>query len=147
MGNIHDILPDVRDGLNRKERMVLWVLHKAQKEFAGRSIPTTTLYGRVVEHIDMSVDELQTILRRLGAQVVGFARRATDKVDVVLVEQVDQVDEAARFVPALGHEMGDVAQHHGVILACDLEIVGRAERLAAPQDAAVGASPPCTSRL
>ena len=68
LGDIHDILPDVRDGLNRKERMVLWVLHKAQKEFAGRSVPTATLYGRVVEHIDMSVDELQTILRRLGAQ-------------------------------------------------------------------------------
>ena len=48
--------------------MVLWVLHEAQKEFTGRSIPTATLYGRVLEHIDMSVDELQTILRRLGAQ-------------------------------------------------------------------------------
>ncbi len=68
LGNIHDILPDVRDGLNRKERMVLWVLHKAQKEFAGRSVPTATLYGHVVEHIDMSVDELQAILRRLGVQ-------------------------------------------------------------------------------
>ncbi len=68
LGDIHDSLPDVRDGLNRKERMVLWVLHKAQKEFAGRSVPTAALYGRVVEHIDMSVDELQTILRRLGAQ-------------------------------------------------------------------------------
>jgi hypothetical protein len=63
-----DILPDVRDGLNRKERTVLWVLHEAEKEFAGRSVPTATLYGRVVEHIDMSIDELQTILRRLGAQ-------------------------------------------------------------------------------
>ena len=68
LGDIRDILPDVRDGLNREERMVLWVLHEAQKEFTGRSIPTATLYGRVVEHIDMSVDELQTILRRLGAQ-------------------------------------------------------------------------------
>jgi len=66
--DIRDILPDVRDGLNRGERMVLWVLHEAQKEFPGRSVPTATLYGRVVEHIDMSVDELQTILRRLGAQ-------------------------------------------------------------------------------
>ena len=68
LGDIHDILPDVRDGLNREERMVLWVLHEAQKEFTGLSIPTATLYGRVLEHIDMSVDELQTILRRLGAQ-------------------------------------------------------------------------------
>ena len=63
-----DILPDVRDGLTRKERTVLWVLREAEKEFAGRSVPTATLYGRVVEYIDMSIDELQTILRHLGAQ-------------------------------------------------------------------------------
>jgi hypothetical protein len=63
-----DQLPDVRDGLTREERVVLWVLHRAQEERGGRSVPTAMLYGRVVEHIDMSVDELQRILVRLGAR-------------------------------------------------------------------------------
>lgn len=60
-------LPDVRDGLTRKERVVLWVLGETQKELRGRNVPTAMLYGRVVEHVDMSVDELQRILQRLGA--------------------------------------------------------------------------------
>lgn len=60
-----DGLPDVRDGLTRKERIVLWVLHEAQKELRGRNVPTAMLYGRVVEHVDMSVDELQAILQRM----------------------------------------------------------------------------------
>ncbi len=61
-------LPDVRDGLTRKERVVLYCLHEAQKELGGRNVPTAMLYGRVVEHIDMGVDELQTILQRLMSQ-------------------------------------------------------------------------------
>jgi hypothetical protein len=60
-------IPDVRDGLTRKERVVLWVLRETQKELRGRNVPTAMLYGRVVEHVDMSVDELQRILQRLGA--------------------------------------------------------------------------------
>lgn len=63
----YDNLPDVRDGLTRKERIVLWVLSETQKERGGRNVPTAMLYGRVVEHVDMSVDELQRILRRLIA--------------------------------------------------------------------------------
>ncbi len=63
--NPYDDLPDVRDGLTRKERVVLYVLHETQKELGGRNVPTTMLYGRVVEYIDMSVDELQSILQRL----------------------------------------------------------------------------------
>jgi len=63
--NPYDDLPDVRDGLTRKERVVLWVLHQTQAERGGRNVPTAMLYGRVVEHIDMSVDELQRILQRL----------------------------------------------------------------------------------
>ena len=73
-----DDIPDVRDGLTRKERVVLWVLGKTQAEWRGRSVPTATspaapkasasgLSGRVTEHCDMSVDELQAILQRLGA--------------------------------------------------------------------------------
>lgn len=59
-----EYLPDVRDGLTRRERIVLYCLHETQKELGGRNVPTAMLYGRVVEHIDMSVDELQSILQR-----------------------------------------------------------------------------------
>ena len=58
-------LPDVRDGLSRKERVVLYCLHQAQQELGGRNVPTAMLYGRVVEYVDMSEDELQGILQRL----------------------------------------------------------------------------------
>ena len=63
-----DDLPDARDGLTRKERVVLWVLAKLQTEEGGRSIPLPMLYGRVVEHADMSIAELQEIVARLGAR-------------------------------------------------------------------------------
>lgn len=63
-----DGLPDVRDGLTRAERVVLWQLSVLEKERGGRNVPTAQLYGRVVEHLDMSVDELQRILVRLGAR-------------------------------------------------------------------------------
>ncbi len=62
-----EALPDARDGLNRRERVVLWVLSELQKERGGRNVPTAMLYGRVVEHLDMSPDELNAILVRLGA--------------------------------------------------------------------------------
>jgi hypothetical protein len=65
----YDDLPDVRDGLTRKERVVLTVLHRTQEELRGRNVPTAMLYGRVVEYVDMSVEELQRILVRLmGSQ-------------------------------------------------------------------------------
>lgn len=60
-----DDIPDVRDGLTRKERVVLWQISVLQQELRGRNVPTAMLYGRVVEHVDMSVDELQRILQRL----------------------------------------------------------------------------------
>ena len=40
---------------SRLERIILWQLREAQKERA--SVPTAMLYGRVVEHIDVSVEE------------------------------------------------------------------------------------------
>lgn len=58
-------VPDVRDGLTRKERIVLTCLHELQNERNGRNVPTAMLYGRVVEFVDMSVDELQKILQRM----------------------------------------------------------------------------------
>jgi hypothetical protein len=64
---VEEVIPDVRDGLTRPERLVLWVLSETQKELRGRSVPTAMLYGRVVEHLDMSPDELIAILQRLGA--------------------------------------------------------------------------------
>ena len=60
-----DNLPDVRDGLNRKERIVLYCIDQIQKERDGRNLPTAMLYGRVLEYVDMSEQELQDILQRL----------------------------------------------------------------------------------
>jgi hypothetical protein len=62
---LDDLVPDVRDGLTRPERIVLWMLHETQKEFPGRNVPTATLYGRVVEHINLTVPEFQNILSRM----------------------------------------------------------------------------------
>jgi hypothetical protein len=60
-----DYLPDVRDGLTHRERIVLQCLHDLQRERGGRNVPTGMLYGSVVEHVDMSVAEMQSILVRL----------------------------------------------------------------------------------
>jgi hypothetical protein len=61
-------LPDVRDGLTRKERVVLTVLSRLEDERAGASVPLPMLYGRVLEHVDMSQAELVAIVARLGAR-------------------------------------------------------------------------------
>lgn len=69
-----DALPDVRDGLTRLERIVLFELHRLERELGvgqvGRKqrVPTAMLYGRVVEHIDVREDELVRLLARLGAR-------------------------------------------------------------------------------
>jgi len=60
-------IPDVRDGLTRKERMVLHCLNQIQKERNGRNVPTAMLYGRVVESVNMTEQELQGILQRLSS--------------------------------------------------------------------------------
>ena len=60
-------IPDVRDGLSRKERIVLYCLNQIQEERNGRNVPTAMLYGRVVEHVNMSEQELQGILQRLSS--------------------------------------------------------------------------------
>ena len=64
-------VPDIRDGLTRRERVVLWCLSELQKERGDRHVPTAMLYGSVVEYIDMSVEEMQFILARF----VGRDRR------------------------------------------------------------------------
>jgi len=64
----------VRDGLTRLERIVLFELHRLERELGvgqeGRKqrVPTAMLYGRVVEHIDVREDELVRTLARLGAR-------------------------------------------------------------------------------
>ena len=63
-----DALPDVRDGLTRVERVVLHVMHEARAEFGERHIPTALIYGRALEYIDISVDELQRTLVRLSGR-------------------------------------------------------------------------------
>ena len=65
--DMFDDIPDVRDGLNRKERIVLYCIHELQKERSGRNVPTVMLYGRVLEHVDMSEQEMQLILQRLSS--------------------------------------------------------------------------------
>jgi hypothetical protein len=60
------LLPDVRDGLTRAQRIVMYEIHKAQQETGRESVPTVMLYGRVVEHINISEAELQAILQSLG---------------------------------------------------------------------------------
>lgn len=63
-----ETIPDVRDGLTRTERIILYVLHKTQRELNGRNVPTVMLYGRVVEHVNISEAELHVYLDRLGVQ-------------------------------------------------------------------------------
>ncbi|MCW8853832.1 MAG: hypothetical protein OQK76_12885 [Gammaproteobacteria bacterium] len=63
-----DNLADVRDGLTRKERIVLYCIDELQKERGGRHAPTAMLYGRVLDYVDMSEQELQQILQSM----IGF---------------------------------------------------------------------------
>jgi hypothetical protein len=63
-----DFLPDVRDGLTRRERIVLKVLHDVQNERGGRNVPTAMLWGRLSEHMDIGPEELSQMLARLGAR-------------------------------------------------------------------------------
>jgi hypothetical protein len=60
-----EYLPDVRDGLTHRERIVLQCLYELQQARGGRDVPTGMLYGTVVEYVDMSVEEMQSILVRL----------------------------------------------------------------------------------
>ena len=63
-----DVIPDVRDGLTRKERVVLYVLHQTQKERGDRNVPTAMLWGRVCEYFYISPEALSEMLARLGAR-------------------------------------------------------------------------------
>lgn len=61
-------LPDVRDGLTRVERVVLVELARLQAERGDRRVSLAQLYGRVLEHVDLSQADLQAIVRRLAGK-------------------------------------------------------------------------------
>ena len=61
-----DDCPDARDGLTRKERAIMYCLQQTQQELGGRNVPTIMLYGRVLELVDISKEEFQTILSRFA---------------------------------------------------------------------------------
>jgi hypothetical protein len=63
-----DKIPDVRDGLTREERLVLYVLNETQKERGDRNVPTVMLWGRVCEYFYISPEDLSAMLARLGAR-------------------------------------------------------------------------------
>ncbi|MFT7336975.1 MAG: hypothetical protein ACI92B_000294 [Marinobacter maritimus] len=69
--SVLDVVPDVRDGLTRTERLILYLIHETQKERGGRNVPTVMLYGRVLEYVDMSEAELHVYLDRLGVRGDG----------------------------------------------------------------------------
>lgn len=58
------ILPDARDGLTEKERIILYCLHQLQNELKKEFVPSIMLYGRVCELIDVSEHEVQNFLSR-----------------------------------------------------------------------------------
>jgi len=61
-----DNIPNVRDGLNKKERAILFCLQQTQQELGDRNVPTILLYGRVLEFVDISKEEFQTILSQFA---------------------------------------------------------------------------------
>ena len=66
--DVKNLVPDARDGLTRKERIVLYVLNETQRERGGRNVPTAMLWGRVCEYFYISPEELSEMLARLGAR-------------------------------------------------------------------------------
>jgi hypothetical protein len=68
MTSRYDGIPDVRDGLTREERVVLYVLDQTQKERGSRNVPTPMLWGRVCEYFYISPEDLSAMLARLGAR-------------------------------------------------------------------------------
>lgn len=61
-------LPDIRDGLTREQRVVLYVLHQLQKERGDANVPTPLLWGRVCEYFYISPEALSRMLAQLGAR-------------------------------------------------------------------------------
>ncbi|MFT6029002.1 MAG: hypothetical protein ACI8O8_000733 [Oleiphilaceae bacterium] len=64
--SLKQVLPDARDGLTEKERIILYCLHQLQSELKREFVPTIMLYGRVCEFIDVTERDLQTVLQTFG---------------------------------------------------------------------------------
>jgi hypothetical protein len=64
----HDELPDIRDGLTHRQRVVLLVLHELREQYGDRTVPTPLLWGRVCEHFYISPEELTNMLAQMGAR-------------------------------------------------------------------------------
>ena len=77
----YDDLPDVRDGLTRVERIILYVLWETQKERGDRNVPTAMLYGRVVERVNISVPEFQRIMQKLVGVQGGHTGKRPNPFD------------------------------------------------------------------
>ena len=71
LNTLLETIPDVRDGLTRTERIILTVLQETQRELDGRNVPTVMLYGRVLEYVNLSEQELHLYLDRLGVKGDG----------------------------------------------------------------------------
>ena len=63
-----DRIPDVRDGLTREQRVVLYVLSQLQRERGDHNVPTTMLWGRVCEYFSITPERLSELLAQLGAR-------------------------------------------------------------------------------
>jgi hypothetical protein len=63
-----DRIPDIRDGLTREQRVVLYVLNQLQQERGDRNVPTAMLWGRVCEYFYISPENLSEMLAQLGAR-------------------------------------------------------------------------------
>ncbi len=59
-------LPDVRDGPTRRERIERWCVRELQKEHGDRQFATGLLYGNAVEHNNLGVEDMKSILGRFG---------------------------------------------------------------------------------
>ena len=60
-----DALPDVRDGLTRPERLLLYALGELQREYGERHVPSAVLYGRLSEHLSLSPRDFEALLARV----------------------------------------------------------------------------------
>jgi hypothetical protein len=63
-----DRIPDVRDGLTREQRVVLYVLNQLQQERGDHNVPTTLLWSRVCEYFYITPERLSELLAQLGAR-------------------------------------------------------------------------------
>lgn len=60
-----DRIPDVRDGLTREQRVILYTLYEAEKERPGKAVPSLMLYGRVCERMPISKARFKALLSQL----------------------------------------------------------------------------------